>query len=178
MPTQQVLTSAMQQLSAYAPKTCVAGQAWVWDEVSFTMLSPRQSFASDNDNSCVLKIQSKQGSVLLVSDIEISAESWLVETYGHELKSDILLAPHHGSKTSSSLSFLQAVQPKYILISAGYKNQFGHPHPISLQRYQQIGALWWNTADKGALMLSEQENGWDIQSWRDENGKYWNNKYK
>ena len=178
MPTQQVLTSAIQQLSAYAPQPCVAGQAWVWDEVSFTMLSPQQSFASDNDNSCVLKIQSKQGSVLLVSDIEAAAESWLVETYGHALKSDILMAPHHGSKTSSSLSFLQAVQPKYILISVGYKNQFGHPHPLSLQRYQQIGALWWSTADKGALMLSEKENNWDIQSWRDENGKYWNNQHK
>ena len=113
----------------------------------------------------------------MVSDIEAAAESWLVETYGHELKSDILMAPHHGSKTSSSLSFLRAVQPKYVLISAGYKNQFGHPYPISLQHYQQIGALWWNTADKGALMLSEQENGWDIQSWRDEKGKYWNNKH-
>jgi len=178
MPTQQVLTSAIQQLSAYAPQPCVAGQAWVWDEVSFTMLSPQQSFASDNDNSCVLKIQSKQGSVLLVSDIEAAAESWLVETYGHALKSDILMAPHHGSKTSSSLSFLQAVQPKYILISVGYKNQFGHPHPISLQRYQQIGALWWSTADKGALILSEKENNWDIQSWRDEKGKYWNNQHK
>ncbi len=178
IPTQQVLTSATEQLSAYAPQSCVAGQAWTWDDVSFTMLSPQQSFASDNDNSCVLRIQSKQGSVLLVSDIEAAAESWLVETYDHELKSDILLAPHHGSKTSSSLSFLKAVQPKYVLISAGYKSQFGHPHPISLQRYQQIGALWWNTADKGALMLSELENGWDIQSWRDENGKYWNNKHK
>ena len=178
VPTDQVFTSAMQQLSAYAPQVCVAGQAWVWDEVSFTMLSPQQSFASDNDNSCVLKIQSKQGSVLLVSDIEAAAESWLVETYGHELKSDILMAPHHGSKTSSSMRFLTAVDPKYVLISAGYKNQFGHPYPISLQRYQQIGALWWNTADKGALILSEQENGWDIQSWRDEKGKYWNNKHK
>ena len=178
MPTQQVLTSAIQQLSAYAPKACVAGQAWVWDDVSFTMLSPQQSFVSDNDNSCVIKIQSKQGSVLLVSDIEAAAESWLVETYGHALKSDILMAPHHGSKTSSSLSFLQAVQPKYILISAGYKNQFGHPHPFSLQRYQQIGALWWSTADKGALILSEKENNWGIQSWRDENGKYWNNQHK
>ncbi len=178
IPTQQVLTSATEQLSAYAPQSCVAGQAWTWDDVSFTMLSPQQSFASDNDNSCVLRIQSKQGSVLLVSDIEAAAESWLVETYDHELKSDILLAPHHGSKTSSSLSFLKAVQPKYVLISAGYKSQFGHPHPISLQRYQQIGALWWNTADKGALMLSELENGWDIQSWRDENGKYWNNQHK
>jgi len=178
MPTQQVLTSAVEQLSAYAAKACGAGQTWIWDEVSFTVLSPQQSFVSDNDNSCVLRVQSKQGSVLLVSDIELAAESWLVETYGHALKSDILLAPHHGSKTSSSLSFLKAVDPKYILISAGYKNQFGHPYSLSLQRYQQIGARWWNTADKGALMLSEQASGWDIQSWRDDNGKYWNNKHK
>jgi competence protein ComEC len=178
MPTERVYTSAIRQLSAYAPQACVAGHAWVWDDVSFTMLSPQQSFASDNDNSCVLKIQSKQGSVLLVSDIEAAAEAWLVETYGHELKSDILMAPHHGSKTSSSLSFLEAVQPKYILISAGYKNQFGHPYPISLQRYQQIGAQWWNTADKGALMLNEQENDWNIKSWRDDNGKYWNYQHK
>ncbi len=177
MPTQQILTSAIRQLRAYAPQACVAGQAWVWDEVSFTMLSPQIEFSSDNDNSCVLRIQSKQGSVLLVSDIEAAAESWLVETYGHGLKSDILMAPHHGSKTSSTLSFLQAVQPKYVLISAGYKNQFGHPTAISLQRYQQIGAQWWNTADKGALMLSEQFSGWDIQSWRDNNGKYLNYKH-
>ena len=178
MPAQQVFTSATRQLMVYQPKACVSGQSWVWDEVSFTMLSPQQSFVSDNDNSCVLRIQSKQGSVLLVSDIEAAAESWLLDTYGHELKSDILLAPHHGSKTSSSISFLKAVQPKYVLISAGYKSQFGHPHPISLQRYQQIGALWWNTADSGALMLSEKASDWDIQSWRDENGKYWNNKHK
>ena len=76
------------------------------------------------------------------------------------------------------MSFLQEVDPKYVLISAGYKNQFGHPHPLSLQRYQQIGAQWWNTADRGALMLSEQASAWDIQSWRDDNGKYWNNKHK
>jgi hypothetical protein len=80
--------------------------------------------------------------------------------------------------TKRSLSFLKAVQPKYLLISAGYKSLFGHRHPISLQRYQEIGALWWNTADRGALMLSEKASDWDIQSWRDENGKYWNNKHK
>ncbi len=178
MPTQQILTSATEQLSAHAPETCKAGQSWVWDEVNFTMLSPQQSFVSDNDNSCVLRVQSKQGSVLLVSDIETAAESWLVETYGHALKSDILLAPHHGSKTSSTLSFLEAVNPKYVLISAGYKNQFGHPHPFSLQRYQQMGALCWNTAGRGALMLSEKANDWDVHSWRDENAKYWNNRHK
>ena len=174
--TTQVLTSAPQQLSDYAPVSCKAGQSWDWDKVSFTLLSPQQAFASENDNSCVLKIQSEQGVVLLTSDIEAAAESWLVATYGNKLKADVLIAPHHGSKTSSTLKFLQAVQPEYILIPAGYRNQFGHPHQEVLHRYQQINAQWKNTADSGAITLSVQDGSWAVQSLRDTDGKYWNNK--
>ena len=174
IPTAQVLTSAPQQLSDYAPVSCKTGQSWVWDDVSFTLLSPQQAFASDNDNSCVIKIQSEQGAVLLTSDIEAAAESWLVETYGNKLKADVLIAPHHGSKTSSTLKFLQAVQPEYVLIPAGYLNPFGHPHREVLQRYQQINAQWRNTADSGAITLSEQDGSWVLQSLRDTDGKYWN----
>jgi competence protein ComEC len=176
IPTIQVLTSAPQLLSDYAPVSCKAGQSWDWDKVSFTLLSPQQAFASENDNSCVLKIQSEQGVVLLTSDIEAAAESWLVATYGNKLKADVLIAPHHGSKTSSTLKFLQAVQPKYILIPAGYRSQFGHPHHEVLQRYQQINAQWKNTADSGAITLSVQDGSWAVQSLRDTDGKYWNNK--
>jgi competence protein ComEC len=174
MPTAQVLTSAPQQLSDYAPLSCKAGLSWVWDNVSFTLLSPQQAFVSDNDNSCVLKILSEQGAVLLTSDIEAAAESWLVETYGNKLKADVLIAPHHGSKTSSSAGFLQAVHPEYVLIPAGYRNQFGHPHEEVLQRYQQINAQWRNTADSGAITLSVQDGLWVVQSLRDTDGKYWN----
>ena len=174
IPTAQVLTSVPQQLSDYAPLSCKARQSWVWDSVSFTLLSPQQAFVSDNDNSCVLKIQSEQGVVLLTSDIEAAAESWLVETYGNKLKADVLIAPHHGSKTSSSAGFLQAVHPEYVLIPAGYRNQFGHPHEEVLQRYQQINAQWRNTADSGAITLSVQDGLWVVQSLRDTDGKYWN----
>jgi competence protein ComEC len=176
IPTIQVLTSAPQLLSDYAPVSCKAGQSWDWDKVSFTLLSPQQAFASENDNSCVLKIQSEQGVVLLTSDIEAAAESWMVATYGNKLKADVLIAPHHGSKTSSTLKFLQAVQPGYILIPAGYRSQFGHPHQEVLQRYQQINAQWKNTADSGAITLSVQDGSWAVQSLRDTDGKYWNNK--
>ena len=102
----------------------------------------------------MLKIESKQGTVLLTSDIEASAENWLLETYGKNLKAQVLIAPHHGSKTSSTFDFIKAVQPDYVLISAGCRNQFGHPHPAVLQRYEQVNAKWLNTADKGAITLS------------------------
>ncbi|MEY3759979.1 MAG: hypothetical protein RIR39_1470, partial [Pseudomonadota bacterium] len=174
MPTEQVLTSAPQQLSNYSPLMCEAGQSWTWDNVTFTLLSPQHPFVSDNDNSCVLKIESEQGAVLLTSDIETAAESWLVETYGNQLKANVLISPHHGSKTSSTYEFLQAVQPVYVLIPAGYRNQFGHPHQEVLDRYEQIKAQWLNTADSGAISLGVKDGLWQVQSLRDTESKYWN----
>jgi competence protein ComEC len=174
--TEKVLTSVPQQLSDYSPIECTAGQSWLWDEVKFTMLAPQQVFVSDNDNSCVLKIQSKHGAVLLVGDIEAAAESWLVETYGEALKADVLVAPHHGSKTSSTASFLQAVQPDYVLVPAGYRNQFGHPHKDVLARYRQVNAAWLNSADSGAIIVNVENNAWVVQGMRQTESKYWNAK--
>jgi len=171
---EQVLTSVPQQLSEYAPINCAAGQSWLWDEVAFTMLSPRQAFVSDNDNSCVLKIESKHGTVLLAGDIEAAAESWLVDAYGEGLKADVLVAPHHGSKTSSTAGFLQAVQPDYVLIPAGYRNQFGHPHKDVLARYRQVNAEWLNSADSGAITVNVENNAWLVQGMRQAESKYWN----
>ena len=112
--------------------------------------------------------------MLLTSDIEAAAESWLIETYGKNLKADVLVAPHHGSKTSSSLKFLQAIQPEYVLIPAGYRNQFGHPHRDVLVRYQQRKAKWLNSADSGAITISVRDGSWVVQSLRDTESKYWN----
>lgn len=174
MPTEKILTSVPQQLSEYAPIECVAGQSWLWDEVKFTILAPQQAFVSENDNSCVLKIQSKHGTALLTGDIEAAAESWLVETYGEALKADVLVAPHHGSKTSSTAGFLQAVQPGYVLIPAGYRNQFGHPHKDVLARYRQVHALWLNSADSGAIVVNVKNNVFAVQGMRQTESKYWN----
>ena len=174
--TDQVLTSVPQQLSDYSPVMCMAGQSWTWDKVRFTILSPQHAFVSENDNSCVLKFQSEQGAVLLTGDIETPTESWLIETYGNNLKANVLIAPHHGSKTSSTLKFLQAIQPEYVLIPAGYRNQFGHPHREVLLRYQQIKAKWLSSADSGAITISVRDGSWVVQSMRDTECKYWNNK--
>lgn len=177
MVTDGVLTSVPQQLSDYAPMTCRAGQSWLWDEVKFTVLAPQQqAFSTKNDNSCVLKIDSKHGAVLFTGDIEAAAESWLIKTYGEALKAKVLIAPHHGSKTSSTAGFLQAVQPHYVLIPAGYRSQFGHPHRSVLARYRDINATWLSSADSGAISVHVESNAWVVQGIRAAQSHYWNMK--
>jgi competence protein ComEC len=171
---ENVLTSAVEKLSDYQPVQCVAGQSWVWDDVKFTILSPAQQRHSDNDNSCVLKVQSRSGTALLTGDIEASAESWLVQTYGDNLKAKLLIAPHHGSKTSSTRGFLQAVQPEIILIPSGYRNSFGHPHSEVLARYQDIHARWLSSANSGAITVSQNQGVWQVQELRQTDSHYWN----
>jgi competence protein ComEC len=174
---EQVLTSVPRQLSSHSPIACAAGQSWHWDGVTFTVLSPRSSgFVSENDNSCVLKIQSEKNSVLLTGDIEAAAESWLVGVYGEQLKADVLIAAHHGSKTSSTPMFLQTVQPDYVLIPAGYRNQFGFPHQFVLKRYQGIKAKWLNVAEQGAIFVEADKESLAVQSMRAVESKYWNSR--
>jgi len=173
---EKLLTSVPQQLGEFTPDQCEAGQSWEWDQVSFKILSPRMgNYPSDNDNSCVLQIQSQQGSALLPGDIEAGAESWLVATYGNQLKSDVLISPHHGSQTSSTPLFLNAVNPTVVLIPAGYRNQFGHPHQDVLKHYQDFGIRWFNSADAGAIKVNLDKQ-LEVHSWREVEGKYWNYK--
>ena len=172
--TDQLLTSVPQQLSQYSPSQCKAGQSWVWDKVFFTLLSPQPGrLPSDNDNSCVLKIQAEQGIALLTGDIEAEAEAWLVKTYQAGLKADVLVAPHHGSQTSSTDDFLRAVQPKLVLIPAGYRNQFGHPHDEVLQRYKSMQISAFNNSEEGSILVN-LANVVTVESWREQNGRYWN----
>lgn len=173
----QVLTSVPQQLSGHSPTTCSAGQSWHWDGVTFVVLSPRSSgFVSENDNSCVLRIQSDKGSVLLTGDIEAAAEAWLVDMYGEKLKADVLVAAHHGSKTSSTPIFLQAIQPDYVLIPAGYRNQFGFPHQSVLKRYQDMKAEWLNVAEQGAIFVDVSQKPLMVETMRATENKYWNSR--
>jgi competence protein ComEC len=176
LPTARVSTSVPVQLAAYKPTVCIAGQSWLWDEVEFTVLSPDHVFESDNDNSCVLRIDSKQGSVLLTGDIEAVAEQRLLANYGNKLRATVLVAAHHGSKTSSTQAFLNAVAAQTIIIPAGYLNQFHHPHPAVLARYQQSKAKIFNTAHSGAITINTEDIEAPTSTLRDSEGKYWNNK--
>jgi competence protein ComEC len=174
--TEKLLTSIPQLLEQYSPTQCKAGQSWVWDKVTFSIISPQiGTNSSENDNSCVLQIHTQQGTALLTGDIEATAESWLVETYEDKLKADVLIAPHHGSQTSSTSAFLKAVKPSVILIPAGYRNQFGHPHETVIARYRDLHIKWFNSAEDGAIQLTF-DKAMPIESWRVSEGKYWNYK--
>ena len=133
---------------------CLAGQHWQWDNVKFKILYPNKNYLGlDNNSSCVLQVMTKSHSILLTGDIEKLAEHALVKEYGMKLKSDIIIAPHHGSKTSSSLQFLNLVKPKYVVFSTGYLNRFHFPNNNIVMRYQQLHAKMFNTAVSGAVQF-------------------------
>ena len=135
-------------LLALAPvrTRCVAGQSWVWDGVHFDVLRPDaadyERTLKPNAMSCVLRVSDPRAaghSVLLTGDIEREQEAALIASHGERLHSDVLIVPHHGSRTSSTAAFLDAVQPKVAVFQAGYRNRFGHPAPDVLARYRERG---------------------------------------
>lgn len=175
MPYSRVLSSVPEKLSAFKAEFCQAGQQWRWDGVTFSLLSPPvgQTLGSENNRSCVLLIESRQFRFLLPGDIEQEAENWLIEQYGENLRVDVLIAPHHGSKTSSSDGFLQQLAPGYILIPAGYRNRFGFPHTVVLQRYQRREIDWLTTAAAGAIIMQTNKKRLIITASRIKAGRYW-----
>lgn len=126
---------------------------WSWDEVHFQFLSLPASMGEKNNRSCVLKVHTKKTSLLLTGDIEAPAEQYLVEQYYPILSSDVLLVPHHGSKTSSSERFLEAIHPSIAVISSGFDNRYHLPHKSTVMRYRKRGVKLLNTAHIGWVQL-------------------------
>jgi len=174
LPVDKAVSSVPEWAAREHGEYCRAGQTWRWDEVTFMMLSPPESgFNGDNDNSCVLQVSSAQQVFLLTGDIEQTAENWLVREYADKLASDVLLAPHHGSKTSSSLALLEKVNPTLILIPAGYQNRFGFPHRQVIERYSQLGMAWLNTAEQGAISVRSGPETIKPKAERAKRQRYW-----
>ena len=170
--SEEILSSVPDELLAYQAKSCLAGQKWAWDEVEFTILSPSEKvFSSENNNSCVLRVETQWGALLLTGDIEKEAEMSLLN---NQLEAKVLIAPHHGSKTSSTFAFLKKVSPEIILIPAGAPNRFGFPHKDVLARYDAIGAKNLITGKEGAISIKLKKSGMELQSYRKMAGKYWN----
>jgi competence protein ComEC len=179
VPVDWFLTSFEPKLQMVG-KRCIAGQHWQWDDVRFEVLHPGfESYAEDNlkdnDRSCVLKITSRAGSMLLTGDIEKAAESRLSAAYQNSLKSDVLVVPHHGSKTSSTPDFMAAVQPQVSLFTVGYLNRFGHPKPLIVNRHQALGSLIYRSDQHGAVQLqfNAQAGKIKIADWRTQQKRYW-----
>lgn len=135
---------------------CEAGLVWRWDGVTFAVLhpTPGKGSGTENDQSCVIHISSSAGSVLLAGDIESSAELSLIRQAGPILKADVLLAPHHGSATSSTRAFLEQVAPRWAVFSVGYKNRFGFPHAAVLERYEAMDIGLLRTDQSGAVRMT------------------------
>ena len=149
-------------------RRCEQGQRWSWDGVRFEVLWPpaaqyEDAKAKSNAMSCVLKVIDTAGrAVLLTGDIEAAQETSLVRDSAPDtLQADLLLVPHHGSKTSSTDTLLDAVAPRLALVQAGYRNRFGHPALPVLARYQQHGIRVLSSPDCGALHWQAGE--WSCQ---------------
>lgn len=155
-PTDTALSGSSIALNASQISECHHVKPWQWDEVTFRFINwPISPSAKANNHSCVLMVEYQGHKILLAGDIEKEAESSLLAHNSIE-HVDILLAPHHGSRTSSTQSFVEKIQPNTVIYSAGYHNQFGHPHKDVKARYSLIGARQMNTAFSGAL-----EFNWD-----------------
>jgi competence protein ComEC len=121
--------------------------------VQFEIVHPaRAVHASDNDSSCVLLVRSAAGSVLLAGDVEAAAESEIVDS--GLLSATVVVVPHHGSRTSSTSTFVAATRPAFALVSAGYRNRWGLPRREVVERWRAAGARVLTTADSGAIEVT------------------------
>ncbi len=174
LPVERILTSSPARTPIDEAKACRAGQAWEWDGVRFQVLHPPESGFGGDNASCVLKVEGMMGRVLLPGDIETAAETTLAATSGTGLAAEILIAPHHGHRNLSTMAFLDAVQPRYVLFATGYRNRFGYPRPETVARYRATGATLLNASDEGALTFRlEPGQPLEPERYRRDHRRYW-----
>ena len=164
-------------LAAPLHSRCVGGQSWRWDGVLFEMLQP--SLASydnpalkPNARGCTLRITAGAHTILLAADIEAAQEAELVLSQAASLSADVLLAPHHGSGTSSTPAFLAAVHPQLALFQVGYRNRYHHPKSEVYARYAALGISRIRTDESGAVELASAD-GFIARQYRREHARYW-----
>lgn len=145
---------------------CRAGQHWTWDGVGFRVLHPSRGWDTpDNDGSCVLLVQGAGGRLLLTGDIGASVERLVADELdaGPPL---VLVVPHHGSKTASSEYFLRRAEPRMALVSSGWRNRYGHPAPVVVERYAALGIPLLDTAVEGAIGVDFPRDDAPRVRWR------------
>lgn len=156
VPVRNVMQSSNVPLVRPDAEFCTAGAQWQWDGVVFKVLHPAADYRDERDNnmSCVVQISTQTDKLLLTGDMERPVETELVKYFSPDddnLRADILVVPHHGSRSSSSEQFVRAVTPRYALFPVGYRNRFGLPKGDVVERYQRVGATALNTDAAGAI---------------------------
>ena len=141
---------------------CRYGQRWIWDDVEFIIWHPDETtiFSNQypgkpNEMSCVLEVRNTQNSLWLTGDVEKQGELEIIERLDVEMLKEIgtreliFMAPHHGSKTSSSLALLKRLDPDQAFAQNGYRNRYGHPHPDVTERYRNLDIPFYQTPETG-----------------------------
>ncbi|HEX4854737.1 DNA internalization-related competence protein ComEC/Rec2 [Arenimonas sp.] len=161
--------------AAAGMRACVAGQRWRWDGVDFEVLHPTPHFPYlRNDSSCVLSVRAGARHALLAGDIGRHVEARLAKLPPAQIRADLLLVPHHGSDTSSSLDFLAAVRPSVGLVAVGEGNRFGLPTPRVLDRYDRYSVALHDSAGSGAIALRLDADGVQLRERRrQDQPRYW-----
>ena len=163
---------------AHNLQRCTDGQNWDWDGVHFEVLHPSSaSYAeekiSKNNRGCTLRISVGQHSVLLAADIEKDSEARLLQLHADKLLATLLVVPHHGSKTSSTQPFVDAVHPRYAVFTAGYRNRFGHPKEEVIQRYRAAGSELLRSDEDGAIVVDMDVENFRVERYRRTHLRYW-----
>lgn len=159
-------------------RPCRDGERWEWDGVRFEVLHPGEEPAvyrkrQDNERSCVLRIAIGQQRILLAGDIEKDGERRLLREHGDALHTTLLVAPHHGSKSSSGPDFVAATLPDHVVFTAGYRNRFGHPHRDVVQRYADSGAELLRSNEDGAIVATMDAQDIGLERYRRTHRRYW-----
>jgi len=176
IPTRQLIGRDIEKLEHADKALCQRGQSWQWDGVDFEVLHPtHQRYSKRNNYSCVLKVSDHTHSVLITGDIEKKAEKALLKHQRHNLNARVMLVPHHGSKTSSSHDFLQAVDAELAIYSSGYLNRYRFPRPEIVARYDSLGVKQLNTAKSGhiAVLFDQKSAKYQIHRYRQKYRRYW-----
>ena len=166
---------------------CRYGQRWMWDGVEFLIWHPQEETVfldqypgKPNEMSCVLEVRNQQSSLWLTGDVEKQGEAEITERLNSEAlraigdRELIFMAPHHGSKTSSSLSLLKRLGPDLAFAQNGYRNRYGHPHPDVTARYQNLTIPFYQTPETGAqIWLFKNNKKFSTQFWRHDIKRLW-----
>ncbi|MDH5388950.1 MAG: DNA internalization-related competence protein ComEC/Rec2 [Gammaproteobacteria bacterium] len=176
-PDVEVVGQDLEPIVAKNKRACFREDSWQWDGVDFEFLHPQDRvYSRRNNHACVLKVSTGDSRLLITSDIETEVERQLIKSYGDELQAQVLVVPHHGSKTSSTKAFIEAVKPLIALLPVGYRNRYHHPKQGVVERYRDIGASVYYSGHVGAVtVLFNADNApVVVDEYRQNQRKYWN----